>query len=288
MALERFEQGVPEIGMFLYDEHKYRYMAPLNTEKGCLKCHAEQGYKLGDIRGGISVTQPAKEILHNREHTITNTLIIHLIVFVLSGLALIFYGRSQQRLQQLRVGKEGAEQANAFKGAFIANISHELRTPLSAIMGMSHILKQEGLNTAQQAHVLCISEAGTRLNTMINHMLDFSRVDVGAMALTLAPLQLRQVVQESIELMQGLAQKKGLYLSADFQEDLPQWLQGDAQHIHQVLFHILDNAIKFTDAGGVTVSVSAAPENETHYRVSILIERYRVGHGKIAAVASAT
>lgn len=279
-ALERFEQGEKESGEVLYDEHKYRYMAPLITEKGCLKCHAEQGYKLGDIRGGISVTQPVPELLHNREHAIINTLSVHIVVLILSSLVMIFYTRSRRRLLQMRADKEGAEQANIFKSAFIANISHELRTPLNAIIGMSYILSDEELKPSQHDHVKKISEAGMRLNSMVNHMLDFSKIDTGTMELSIAPMQLDKVIKESAELMQDKAQKKGLSLSVDIQNKIPAWLQGDAQQIQQVLLHIIDNAIKFTESGEVKLAVSASAEDDMHYAVVITIEDSGVGMGQ--------
>ena len=279
-ALERFELGEKETGQFLHDEHQYRYMAPLTTTKGCLKCHEEQGYKLGDIRGGISVTQSVEEILHNREHTIVNTLAVHILVFIMSILAFKSYTQSQRRLQSLTVDKESAEQANAFKGAFIANISHELRTPLNAIIGMSHILNGEALKPTHREHVRMISEAGRRLNTMINHMLDFSQIDSGTLELKLAPLQLRQVVQDSVDLMQEKAKKKGLSLSVELPARLPDWLQGDAQHIQQLLIHILDNAIKFTESGEVKVIVGVGTEENMDYAVAIVIEDSGIGMEK--------
>lgn len=168
--MQRFELGDRESGQFLYDEHKYSYMAPLITTKACLKCHAEQGYKLGDVRGGISVTQLVEDILHNHEHAIINSLIDHFLVLIVSGLSIRGYARSQQRLQQLRIEKEGAEQANAFKGAFIANISHELRAPLNAILGMNYSLDGEALTPTQRGYLQKISAAGKQLNTMVNHI----------------------------------------------------------------------------------------------------------------------
>lgn len=276
-ALERFELGEKESGQFLYAEHKYRYMAPLITTKACLTCHDEQGYKLGDIRGGISVTQPVEGILHNREHAIVNSVIVHLLVLIISGLALRSYARSQQRLQQLRIDKEGAEQANAFKGAFIARISHELRTPLNAILGMSYTLDGEALTATQRGYLQKISAAGKQLNTMINHILDFSQLDAGTMELTIAPLQLRQLVQDSVEVMRGRASKKGLTLEVAFGEGFPEWLQGDGQHIQQILFHLIDNAIKYTESGGIEVAASAQRINGGRYGVTLSVQDSGMG-----------
>lgn len=277
VALESFEHGVKETGVFIEEEHKFRYMAPLVTEKPCLKCHEKQGYKLGDIRGGISVNYPAEEILHNREHAIVNTVVVHVIVLVMTYLVFIFYVRSRRHLQRLSVEKESANQANKFKGAFIANISHELRTPLNAIIGMSHILDQEALTTGQKSSLQKISNAGKRLNTIINQMLDFSRLDAETMELNNAPLQLRQVVEESIELLQDKAQGKGLTLSAEFSPQLPEWLRGDALHIQQILLHVIDNAIKFTESGSVSVVLTAEPGAATDFAVTIKIEDTGIG-----------
>ncbi|MET0118724.1 MAG: DUF3365 domain-containing protein [Sedimenticola sp.] len=276
-ALERFEQGERETGVFLHKEHKYRYMAPLFTTKGCLKCHSEQGYKLGDIRGGISVTHPVQEILHVRERQINITLISHTIVLIIGYIVFMLYRNSRQRLESIRVDKEAAEQANAFKSSFIANISHELRTPLNAIIGMSHILDEEDLQSKQKSHVKTINDAGRQLDGVINQMLDFSRVDTGSLEVNHLPLKLGRLVQECVDLVKEKARQKGLSLAVDYPENAGQWMLGDAQRIREILLHILDNAIKFTESGGVEVMVSVEPKGDTHYEVAITVEDSGIG-----------
>lgn len=102
IALERFEKGEREIGLFLYEEEKYRYMAPLFTERDCLKCHAEQGVEFGDIRGGISLTLPAKEILHNRWYARIITLVFHAIAFIMGCFFFMFYQDRQKTIALLQ------------------------------------------------------------------------------------------------------------------------------------------------------------------------------------------
>ncbi|MET0084426.1 MAG: DUF3365 domain-containing protein [Sedimenticola sp.] len=276
-ALERFEQGERETGVFLHKEKKYRYMAPLFTTKGCLKCHAEQGYKLGDIRGGISVTHPVQEILHVRGRQINITLISHAIVLIVGYIVFMLYQNSRKHMESIRVDKEAAEQANAFKSSFIANISHELRTPLNAIIGMSHILDEEELESRQRSHVKTINDAGRQLDTMINQMLDFSRVDTGSLEVRVLPLMLGRLVQECVDRVKEKARQKSLSLTVHYPEDSGQWMLGDAQRIREILLHILDNAIKFTESGGVGVMVSVEPMGDTHYEVAITVEDSGIG-----------
>ncbi|MET0104469.1 MAG: DUF3365 domain-containing protein [Sedimenticola sp.] len=276
-ALERFEQGEKETGMFLLKEKKYRYMAPLFTTKGCLKCHSEQGYKLGDIRGGISVTHPVQEILHVRERQINITLISHTIVLVVGYIVFMLYRNSRQHMESIRVDKEAAEQANAFKSSFIANISHELRTPLNAIIGMSHILDEEDLESRQRSHVKTINDAGRQLDNMINQMLDFSRADRGTLEVHLLPLMLGRLVQECVDLVKEKARQKSLSLTAHYPEYSDQWMLGDAQRIREILLHILDNAIKFTESGEIEVMVAVEPKSDTHHEVAITVEDSGIG-----------
>ncbi|MFC1841256.1 ATP-binding protein [Thermodesulfobacteriota bacterium] len=276
-ALESFEQGCKEIAEFLYKEGLHRYMAPLYTTKGCLKCHIDQGYKLGDIRGGISITHHVREILTNRGDMIIMTILVHLTVLIMSCLAIGLYLKNKQRLKQLSMSKDAAEEANNFKREFIANISHELRTPLNAIVGMSHVLINEKLEPSQLSYAKKINRAGKQLDTMINHMLDFSQHYAGDLKLNVEPLKLKNLVHSSIDLMKDKAGKKRLSLDAEFKEDLPEWLLGDTKHIQQVLFHIIDNAIKFTEKGSVKVTVSGHLADENTYSISIQVKDSGIG-----------
>ncbi|MET0049130.1 MAG: ATP-binding protein, partial [Sedimenticola sp.] len=166
---------------------------------------------------------------------------------------------------------------NAFKSSFIANISHELRTPLNAIIGMSHILDEEDLQSKQRSHVKTINDAGRQLDGMINQMLDFSRVDTGSLEVHLLPLMLGRLVQECVDLVKEKARQKSLSLAVHCPEDAGQWMLGDAQRIWEILLHILDNAIKFTESGGVEVIVGVEPKGDTHYEVAITVEDSGIG-----------
>jgi signal transduction histidine kinase len=161
---------------------------------------------VGDIRGGISVTYPAAELLRHRDEAATASLLIHAGVFIAGLTAIMLYVYGQRRLGALRVDKEIAERANEFKGAFIANISHELRTPINAILGMGHALDTDQLTERQRERVRTIMRSGRGLGAMINHMLDFAKMDEGTMEVAAEPLCLASLVEESLELKRSKAE----------------------------------------------------------------------------------
>jgi signal transduction histidine kinase len=170
---------------------------------------------------------------------------------------------SDQLEERVRERTAELEKANRAKSQFLANMSHELRTPLNAIIGFSALLA-EGvpgpLTAKQRRHVGHIQTSGQHLLAVINDILDLSKVEAGKMTLTLQPVDLGQVVQESLTLVRGEAAAKGLRLEAAVPADLPPVL-ADRIRLKQILSNLLSNAVKFTpEAGAVTVGARAAEE----------------------------
>jgi len=276
-ALQGFEQGLTSVGEFLSEKNEYRYMASLRVEKGCLKCHEKQGYKEGDIRGGISVTYPVEEILEARDHAIITISLIHGVILLMGLFGFNAYHKNYKKAQQLRADKDVVEQANDLKAAFIANMSNKLRTPLNIIIGMSYVLSKGRLNPEQHENVEKISQAGNTLNNLINSMFNFASLDADKTKISATPMQFRNLLENIANTMREAAEKKGLTFSTQVSETVPEWLLGDVAHIREVLSHIVDNAIKFTQAGGVSITITAQQQDDELYKVLISVEDTGIG-----------
>jgi signal transduction histidine kinase/ActR/RegA family two-component response regulator len=155
-----------------------------------------------------------------------------------------------------------AEEAVAAKSAFVAMISHELRTPISAILAGAARLHSDVPDAASKIHAQLIGDAGAMMRTLLNDLLDLSRLDAGRMAVEHAPFDLRQAMADTLRLWRPDAQKKGLRLRVEGAARLPRWVAGDSMRLRQVLNNLLSNAIKFTPQGAVTVRLAAREDGD--------------------------
>jgi signal transduction histidine kinase/CheY-like chemotaxis protein len=154
-----------------------------------------------------------------------------------------------------------AEQASRAKSEFLAGMSHEIRTPMNAIIGMAESLTETGLDETQLEYVDVLKHAGTSLLTLIDDILDLSRVESGRMDLENIDFRLKAVVERSVAQVRPKAAHKGLSLQSEISHDLPETLIGDPTRLGQVLINLLDNAIKFTPEGEVRISMHPSGEH---------------------------
>jgi len=274
-ALEAIEQGQTEVSgiQSVGEEPHMRLIRPLYVEQGCLKCHGDQGYELGDVRGGISVSVPVASIWSTQSQQSQWVLFGYGCLWVLGIATIGFGGRELRRhmtqretaARRLEATAEDLKRANASlqeqfavaraatkaKSEFLANMSHEIRTPMTAILGFSDVLRGRLEDQQDVSAVETIKRNGEYLLELINDILDLSRIEAGKLEVERTECSPASVVNDVASLMCVPAESKGLRLEVEFRGAIPDAILSDPIRLRQILINLLGNAVKFTDAGGV-------------------------------------
>ena len=177
----------------------------------------------------------------------------------------------------LRTAKEEAEAADQSKSDFIAVVSHEVRTPMNGVLGMARLMLETALNEEQQDYAQTIVDSGEALLTILNDLLDISKLEAGKLEMEARPFVPRRLFEDTVNVMRSRAREKGLSLHCAVDHGVPEALIGDANRLRQIALNLLSNAIKFTDRGGVTVVIDGYADASGRFALTLSVTDTGVG-----------
>ncbi len=174
-------------------------------------------------------------------------------------------------VEEIQKEKRKADEANAAKSIFLSRMSHEIRTPMNAVVGMTEILLRTDLSSEQQEYLINIKNSGNALVSIINDILDISKIEAGKMKLNEDVYEVRSILKDIQMMIQNRIGDKQVKLLYELDEQLPYRLYGDGVRVRQIIINLLNNAIKFTDEGYVKLAVKCEPETEEELLVSVSV-----------------
>jgi signal transduction histidine kinase/CheY-like chemotaxis protein/HPt (histidine-containing phosphotransfer) domain-containing protein len=186
----------------------------------------------------------------------------------------------ENTMRELVEARNKADAASQAKSSFLATISHELRTPLTGIIGMAEVTAESRNHSDVASHCRKIINEAETLLEMINELLDSAKIESSKLDLDLRPFRLADMIEEVVAMMEVRTQKKGLRLEVDLAPALPGSLIGDSHRIRQVLLNLVGNAVKFTDAGTVTIKIEPVGKAKEHIRIRFKVIDTGIGISK--------
>ncbi|OYT16272.1 MAG: hypothetical protein B7C24_08590 [Bacteroidetes bacterium 4572_77] len=266
-ALYQFENGTSEVsGISKINTKEYfRFMRPLIIEKSCLKCHIHQGYKIGDLRGGLSVSIPMEIFQANTNKHKLWVIAINLIVWLLGlfGIHISFIIITKHFKNQITTENKLSEAlknskiSDQRKSRFVANVSHEIRTPMNGIMGFTSLLLEESIPQEEKKHFIHIIEKnGRNLLDIVNDLTNISKIESGQMEVFTSSFNLYEELVDLVLFYTPEAKEKGLQLSLQEINKEEEWhIKQDKNKLTAIFTNLIKNAIKYTPSGSIDISL---------------------------------
>jgi signal transduction histidine kinase len=200
------------------------------------------------------------------------------VALLLISCTILIYLSHQSSLMLLREAKETAERSNRAKGEFLATMSHEIRTPMNGLLGSIQLLEVDPLTPRQVGYVDLAQSCGNLLLTIINDILDLSKIESGRLEMEIVSLDLAAILKEILDLHRPEAEKKGIALALDYDGGCPRTVQGDPTRIRQVILNLVSNALKFTKQGEVSISARLVETlDDDSLRIAISVRDSGIG-----------
>ncbi len=233
----------------------------------------------GDVTGFSLIFVTNWEYLYGLPIVYTIAYIILILIIIILIVVLINKViRSQAEMNdKLSVAVKEAEAAGRAKSDFLAQMSHEIRTPINAVIGMDEMILRENKDPGIKEYALDIKSASKTLLTLINGILDFSKIESGKMDIVPVQYETSDMVDNLVNLISDRAEKKGLQLKLDIDENLPKYLYGDDVRIRQVITNLLTNAVKYTEKGSVTLTMRGEDINEKDCTLFVEVKDTGIG-----------
>lgn len=196
----------------------------------------------------------------------------------ISNRSTVFDVSEQEKIEEeLKDAKRQADESAHVKEQFLANMSHEIRTPINAVIGFTNLLQKTPLSQDQEQFVHLVQSASESLLTIINDILDISKIEAGMLRIEKSPFSLRGLCSSLETMFQHKVQEKNLSLSIYIQEKIPDTLTGDAVRLTQVLVNLISNAIKFTQEGGISIVITPIQETDATIRLRFSVKDSGIG-----------
>ncbi|MDB5117573.1 MAG: domain S-box protein [Mucilaginibacter sp.] len=258
-----------------------------------------KGMHLGDILQGeltdMAIIEKGRELSNNKQSfevdllayrkdgtplwvTVINSVILNKDGSVDKYIEVVIDISAKKVVEMELIGaKEEALQLNRAKDMFMSVMSHEIRTPLNAVIGMSHLLLEDNPHESQKENLNILKFSADNLMTLINDVLDFTKIETGNVELENAEVDLRETIEGIIGLLQYRAREKNIYLNAKIDDAVPAIIIGDRTRLSQILLNLVGNAVKFTNFGGVTIQLTVIEDTGKNVRIRFSITDTGIG-----------